>query len=261
MKRTVITILFAALAAFQLAAQSGEIENKESKDKLAKLEQAKVEARKARTITKKGVFELTAVDHFTLGFHSLDIAGEGVSTQKAPFGSPSREIGFGIINVTVNPVSWGDIRLGVDLKWDQWGIKKPHQHFIVNEKDDVLYTVNPEFAADASGSFRSFIKTTSFTAPVSIGVKIGKLGIRAGGEFQYILPRYSRVIESFEHGDLYGKWITHGINLRKYTYDFSAVISYSGLGIYFKYYPEGILPEGSTFKMDPFCTFGFVIGL
>jgi len=250
MKKIFATAILLAAAAATSFAQSDTSSVSPAKEKLKELEEKTVEAvKKHKSSDETRFFSFDALGHFALGFHSLELSDSPSDLNALPFATRSREIALNMLSIGINPTKWLSLSAGFDLKWDQYGFSNKERYFSTTEISDNRY-VKLSTNSNSYDYLRSFIKTTSLSFPMSLSFNFGDFSLTGGAEFSYVMDKFSRVIIRSEQGDFRNEESVHGIDLNNNNWSFFGGLSYDDIGLYFKYSPTSIIPDGSNFKMN-----------
>ena len=215
-------------------------------DRLKEIEELPIKARKHKTRSfGKDLFEAEILANAGYGIHHVEGAFEN------SFG-PSREIFLNILEIRFNPCRFVSLKAGADVKWDHF-TARTNRSFALDGSGNVV--INPTGGFDR---YESTLCLTAMSVPAALGLHFGELSMYGGAELIRNINGCTHILESTKAGDLTTSSRLDGGAARKFVYDFMAAVSYNGLGLYFKYYPGNILPDGGP--EWKYWTAGLVLG-
>lgn len=236
MKKLIVILALAALAAGSAAAQDKVMTGAEDLNLDIQI--------------KHSPASFSLLDYFYIG--AIGTVGEEYDPD-AKFIS-NREFGFNIMNLGLRLSDNDRFTLGADVHWTRYrlsaeNIWQPYNvaSLIAEENGTRVAIVNKTIAGISSVD-KSVLKVTTFEFPLNYAHSFGKLNVSIGAALDLNLHAKS----VFKGKSLSGDSINEKKSGRRYSssivtndlgYNFHASVSYSGLGLYFKYYPTPMLKE------------------
>ena len=213
------------------------------RERLDELEQMAESAKKVKS-TENKLFKMSALNHFAFGRHWVP---ENELFADA-FG-PSKEIFFNIVKGSINPASWLSFDLGFDLKWDIFKALPENQFVLTDGNIDAI--PNATFD-DMESTFHTF----GLTFPLTLSLHSKWIGLKLGAEAVINLNKHTYVESNYVDGATSFMATTRGGVVRRFSYDYMAVLTaFDGIGIYFKYYPLELV-EGGKVSASQYFTVG-----
>lgn len=180
---------------------------------------------------------------------SLEIGthmGFGYNFIKSNDFTPSRggEFFINIIKARLFPVEGFGLELGIDYKTVS-ALSKEDAFYKDNDNKALAMPYSQKYPGEISKNF-SRLRTNTFSLPVLLKFEAGDFHLGFGAEGNLNLG--GRIKDKFIKDGKKNKFVDKGVQFNRYTYNFLAVASYDGTGVYFKYYPKSskLTPEGSV---------------
>lgn len=178
-------------------------------------------------------FFFSVLDHIGWGIampESADASGDAF-VNATSFGK-NREFFMNIATLEFTPYPTGHLSIGADIDWSNYRLDKTHYWD--------SSTANSVSVASADGLY-STVKTSrlrvfSFVFPLDYTQRIGPVSITVGAGGELNLPA-SNKFKGADTADATVKSRVRGIDTESFTYNFHAVVSYYGWGLYVKYRP------------------------
>lgn len=256
MKKTVIilTVLLLASAGRAMAQTDS---TKTAKDRLSEIEQMSVEVKKHKSAkTDNDIFEVNALSHAGYGWHRVD--GNAFRNK---FGK-SYELFVNAFELSFNPVPFLSLTAGLDLKWNRF--LSETDHFIVKDGKFDILTIKP-FIATQYRNLNSRMCGFALSVPAMLSVNIGDTHIKGGIEAAYNVNKYNMAKSSY-HVDKSAtldasdhRLVTKGGEFEKFVISYIASVDFDGLGVYYKYCPDSLIPGSDMIKS--FQTIGIVLSM
>ena len=227
----------AILAALSALAQSGNTVLKELED-------------------RDGVVTISSSDGI-VDFNILSHVGYGINIMSSDIfdKSVSEEFMLNIAQVSINPTEHFCLELNADLNVMEFGSSTTA--FVQNGDHKVIAGSYSAFG-DVFDKTRSTIRVFSASFPVLLKAKLE--GLRLGAGAEAFIPFAGRNTNLLEVDNRKISVLDRKAATGNFNYAFIATVSYSDMGIYFKYFPKGsaFLAEGSV-PLD-FFTVGIALG-
>lgn len=130
------------------------------------------------------------------------------------------------------------LSLGLGFNWAQYGLNKPN---FWNRSDDGI--VGFETMNGESQNLRTSLLVRSMQFPLLVNQYLGKKwAITVGPIFNWNF--YADFNTSYSNGVNNISFTTHGLNQRKFSVDGILMVSWKGLGTYFRYAPQSVFKTG-----------------
>lgn len=162
---------------------------------------------------------------------------------------------IGILNliglgVTLNRTS---LSIGMGFNWAHYGLNKP---YIWNRSDNGIVGLEPLNGETQNLSTSLLVRSMQF--PLLFNQYLGKhWDIAAGPIFNWNF--YADFNTSYRNGVNDYSVTTHGLYQRKFSVDGIVMVSWKGLGAYFRYAPQSVFKEGFGPEIKNRWTLGIVI--
>ena len=219
---------------------------KTAKDRLSEIEQMSVEVKKHKSAkTENDIFEVNAISHAGYGWHKVD-----GNSFRNKFGK-SYEVFVNAVELSFNPVPFLSLSAGLDLKWNRF----------ISENNQFVLNTSGKFdtAPVAPDNISSRLCSFALSVPAILSINIGDTHIRVGAEAAYNLNKYNRIKSSYTIGDDIYTRMSKGGEFEKFVISYVASVDFDGLGIYYKYCPESIIPGSDMIKS--YQTIGIVLSM
>jgi hypothetical protein len=255
MKKTIISIfaLFAVGAGISFAQE--EEKGKDAKDRLSEIEQMTVDVKKHKSASSENdVFEVNAVAHAGFGAHKVE--GDAFRNK---FGK-SYELFVNAFELSFNPVPFLSVNAGLDLKWNRF-VSETSQFMVKDGKFDIFTTAT----AVPLNNLRSRMCGFALSVPATLSINLGDTHLKFGVEAAYNVNRYNKAKSSYSVDknatfDASDHIIaTRGGEFEKFVISYIASVDFDGLGLYYKYCPESIVPGSDIIKS--YQTVGIVLSM
>lgn len=145
------------------------------------------------------------------------------------------------------------LSLGVGFNWSWYSLKNPY--FWTRSDDGVVgFEPSAEDLHDHSAS----LTLMSMQFPLMFNQSLGKhWNIAAGAILNW--NYYARFSNCYASGSSDNSVTTHGLHQRKLSFDYIAMVSWHGLGAYFRYAPQSVFKTSFGPKIDNRWTIGLVL--
>ncbi len=196
-------------------------------------------------------FEVFLSDvYFGFGGHSIDAANrDAVNKSMCQIGV----LNFVGLAYLFNQ-SRSRVSLGVGFDWTQYSMRNP---YLWNRSDDGV--VGWEKGATDYNKHHALLSVYSLQFPLMYRHSLGKRwGIAAGAVMNWHC--YASFTNS--HRDDVNDYsvTTHGLHQRKLSFDCVAMVTWHGIGAYFRFAPQSVFKAGFGPEMKNRWTLGFVLG-
>lgn len=224
MKKLVIVALAAAVSFGAFAQESG-------KDKLDRLEESVISGDVLKISSENEVVSVKFLDHIGWG------ANIASSNDFKPWNGKSGNWFFNIVGLQIAPASWFDFNIGIDFGGQYFASRDN-----VFSRNDAGKLVIAPFATVAPGleltKSRSSFRNLYFSAPVLLEFKADKFTFAAGAEAALNFAGSTRY--EYDAGYRYQEGGTKGLEVNLFSWNVMAVVSYSKLGVFFKWRPASV---------------------
>ena len=116
-----------------------------------------------------------------------------------------------------------------------------------------------DVAATTPDNISSSLCGFALSVPAILSINIGDTHIRVGAEAAYNVNKYNKIKSSYKIGDDYYTRTTKGGEFEKFVISYIASVDLDGLGFYYKYCPESIIPGSNMIKS--YQTIGIVLSM
>ena len=227
----------------------GAVAQNTGKDRLKDLEEKADEIKKHKKAkSDNDVFELNGVSYMGFGWSRVD--GDAFSGR---FGK-SKQFFVNLLECSINPAPWLSISAGADLEWDYFELKKDNDFDV--QADNSLTVI----AAPAGIDWvKSVFRPVSFVVPAAVSFHIGDTSLKFGAEAMFNVDNWNVVRNRHNVGKSQYRVKTKGGEVEKCVLRYHAAVDFDGLGVFYKYCPESIIPGSDIIK--GYHTIGILLSL